>query len=224
MNTSLESEFHTRAPDGLAGRARSDGTSAVSRDALSRTLRSSRNRATLRYLTATDGPVKMGDVADHVAAAEHDTTAEALTDDQRQRVYVALYRSLLPALDEDGFVEYDKARGIVRPTEQIEQFRSYLEFTADEAADAAVSTDEGRDRMDRGDESDQSPPTTAGKRQSVSNSNAESTGEASVLPTGVTVGLVGIASLGLLATPALAVSGTAMALFATAMAVASRSF
>jgi len=52
--------------------------------------------------------VKMCDVAEHVAAKEHETTVKQLLSDERQRVYIPLYQSHLPKLDEAGIIDYDK--------------------------------------------------------------------------------------------------------------------
>lgn len=58
----------------------------------------------------------MRDIAETVAASEHDTTVKRLTSDERQRVYVALYQSHFPKLDDIGVVRYNQSRGIVEPT------------------------------------------------------------------------------------------------------------
>ncbi len=98
-------------------------------------LQTSRRRETIRYLLDNDGPVRMRDIAEHVAALEHDTTVRKLESTQRQRVYIPLYQSHLPTLEEEGIIEYDKSRGIVRPTDQLELFRPYLDITNGTQAD-----------------------------------------------------------------------------------------
>ncbi|ELY88945.1 DUF7344 domain-containing protein [Natrialba taiwanensis] len=93
---------------------------------------SPRKRDTLQFLLDTDGPVTIRAVTDHVAATEHETAPTSLSADQRQPVYVALYQSLLPELDDADIVEYNKARGTVRLTADRAAVESVLEFTESE--------------------------------------------------------------------------------------------
>lgn len=124
------------------GESEAETSAALSPDETFHILQTFRRRESIRYLLREDGPVKMRDVAEHVAAREHETTVAELTSAQRQRVYIPLYQSHLPKLDTAGVIEYDKPRGIVRPTERLESFRPYLEA-------ATASTDAAPDRADR---------------------------------------------------------------------------
>jgi len=109
------------------------GTS-LSKDELFHLLQNSRRRAALRYLRGREGPVRMRDVAEQVAAWEHDTTVAGLSSDERQRVYVALYQSHLDTLADAGVLEYDKPRGVVEPRPLLDRVAAY--------ADPPVSIDE----------------------------------------------------------------------------------
>lgn len=129
-------------PDGPAAEPFPTESSSLSPDEVFHILQTSRRREAIRYLLREDGPIEMSDVAERVAAREHDTTVRDLTSKQRQRVYVPLYQSHLPKLDTAGVIEYDKPRGIVRPTDRLEQFRPYLEA----GASPPVETDGGRTR------------------------------------------------------------------------------
>ncbi|MFC7214678.1 hypothetical protein ACFQO4_11395 [Saliphagus sp. GCM10025334] len=82
----------------------------------------------------TTGPVKMGALAERVAAREYGTTVADLEGGQRKRVYVSLSTSVLPELDRLGLLEYDKSRGLVYPTDQLQQFRPHLGASAGEPA------------------------------------------------------------------------------------------
>ena len=104
-----------------------DESAVPSPDDVFHILQTSRRRETIRYMLRADDTVRMRDIAEHVAAREHETTVAALTSAQRQRVYIPLYQSHLPKLDEAGVIDYDKPRGIVRPAEHLDAFRSYLE-------------------------------------------------------------------------------------------------
>ncbi|WP_425490689.1 DUF7344 domain-containing protein [Haloprofundus salilacus] len=98
----------------------------LSKDQLFHILQNRRRRDVLWYLRGTEGPVRMRDIAEQVAAWENDTTVEALMSDQRQRVYIALYQEHLPKLDEDGVIDYNKSRGVVERNDIADQFDPYL--------------------------------------------------------------------------------------------------
>ncbi|WP_265108464.1 DUF7344 domain-containing protein [Halosolutus halophilus] len=138
-----------RASDAPSAEPRSEGASLSPDDAF-HVLRPFRRRETIRYLLDADDVVKMGDVADHVAAREHETSVADLTPTQRQRVYIPLYQSHLPKLDEAGVIEYDKPRGIVRSTDRLELFRPYLEAATTtlpkRASERAIVAEDGRFR------------------------------------------------------------------------------
>uniref|UniRef100_UPI00300F1C3C DUF7344 domain-containing protein n=1 Tax=Halalkalicoccus ordinarius TaxID=3116651 RepID=UPI00300F1C3C len=69
----------------------------------------------------------MRDIAEQVAAWEHDTTVQQLTSDQRQRVYIALYQSHLPKLADFGLITYNRSRGVVERTPLADQIAWYLD-------------------------------------------------------------------------------------------------
>ncbi|QLK26982.2 hypothetical protein HYG81_05065 [Natrinema zhouii] len=120
-------------------------TADLSLDDAFHILQTFRRRETIRYVLQADDCVKMRDVAEHVAAKEHETTVEQLLSDERQRVYIPLYQSHLPKLDEAGIIDYDKPRGIVRPGERLEQFRQYLDSVPSETDDAMEEAKEEED-------------------------------------------------------------------------------
>ncbi|WP_206424994.1 DUF7344 domain-containing protein [Halosimplex salinum] len=117
-----------------------DDSDPLGKNELFHLLQNERRRAVIRYLEGTDQTVKMRDVAEQVAAWEHDTTVRALTSDERQRVYIALYQSHLDTLDEAGVIDYNKSRGLVDPQPPLEDVASYIEDepNADEAEDDSV--------------------------------------------------------------------------------------
>jgi hypothetical protein len=106
-------------------------TQTITENELFHLLQTSRRREVIRYLLNTDGPVQIGDIAKFVAATEHETSPAKLTTTQRQRVYIPLYQSHLPKLDECGVIEYDQSRGLVWPTSRLKIFRQYLEPVPD---------------------------------------------------------------------------------------------
>ena len=115
------------------------GSNALSTDDVFHILQTKRRRDVLRFLRDASEPVRMRDLAEQVAAWEQETTIDRLSSSERQRVYISLYQSHLPKLDERGIVEYDKDRGIVERTALATQFDPFL----DEALETA--SEESRD-------------------------------------------------------------------------------
>ncbi|WP_458210663.1 DUF7344 domain-containing protein [Haladaptatus sp. NG-SE-30] len=113
----------------------------LSKDKIFHLLQTPRRRYVLRYLKENDGVVEMRDIAEQVAAWENGISVQALTSDQRQRVYIPLYQSHLPKLDEEGIIKYDQNRGTVERTELANQLDRYLDVSAPDTDDAAVETD-----------------------------------------------------------------------------------
>ncbi len=116
-----------------------DDDGRLSKDEMFHILQNERRRRVLEFISNCDGPVEMRDVAEQVAAWEHDTTVQALTSDERQRVYIALYQSHLPKLDDVGLIDYNQSRGIIDPRETVEQVEPYLN-TAESASDGTSET------------------------------------------------------------------------------------
>ncbi|WP_425603015.1 DUF7344 domain-containing protein [Halosolutus gelatinilyticus] len=115
----------------------------VSKDEIFHLLQNERRRMVLQYLRGTDGPVRMRDVAEQVAAWEHDTTVEELTSKQRQRVYIPLYQSHLSKLDEAGVIDYQQDRGIVERKPLADQIDKYLELEPEADSADETSADDG---------------------------------------------------------------------------------
>lgn len=95
-------------------------------------LRNERRRYALHALSVADGPVTVSDLADRVAAWEHDTTVRELTEPERHRVYTSLQQVHLPRLAEADLVRCDEERGIVDPAPEIEAYDVYLDVVGAE--------------------------------------------------------------------------------------------
>ncbi|WP_323172235.1 hypothetical protein [Natrialba sp. PRR66] len=119
-----------------------DESTTLSDDDVFHILQTSRRREAIRYMLAANESVKMGNLAEHVAAREHETTVAKLSSTQRQRVYIPLYQSHLPKLDKAGVIDYNKSRGIVSPGDHLEIFRPYLEVTTPDPMAADDETDQ----------------------------------------------------------------------------------
>lgn len=98
----------------------------LSKDQLFHILSCRRRRDVLRYLADYNDRVSMSDLADQVAAWEHETTVANLNSDERKSVYIGLYQIHLPALDEYGIIDYNKPRGIIKRTQRADQLDLYL--------------------------------------------------------------------------------------------------
>lgn len=98
----------------------------LDRDDMFHILQCRRRRCVLAYLIAHDGRAEMSDIAEEIAAEEHDKTVRALRSQERQRVYIALYQSHLPKLDKLGIIDYEQDRGWVDPCEDVARFEPYL--------------------------------------------------------------------------------------------------
>lgn len=101
----------------------------IAKDDLFHLLQNSRRRAVLRYFIVHSEreEFNMRTIAEEIAAWENDISVDQLHSDQRQRVYIALYQSHLPKLDEYGVIEYNQSRSIVKPTSLTALFEPYLE-------------------------------------------------------------------------------------------------
>ncbi|GAA0241179.1 hypothetical protein ACFFQF_29645 [Haladaptatus pallidirubidus] len=122
-------------------------TEGLSKDKIFHILQTQRRRYALRYLKEHRDEVKMRDLAEQVAAWENDTTVQALASKERQRVYIALYQSHLPKLDEEGIINYNQSRGSVERGPLAEQFDPYFETTdttTDETANSESPIDDDR--------------------------------------------------------------------------------
>jgi len=105
----------------------------LSKDNLFHVLQNERRRRVLEYMIDRGhGRYEMRDIAEQVAAWEHDTTVRQLTSDERQRVYIALYQSHLPKLDDLGLIDYNQKRGIVEETPLINQTATHLDVIDEE--------------------------------------------------------------------------------------------
>jgi hypothetical protein len=120
---------------------------SISKDDAFHLLQNARRRAVLRYLADHDDErFRMRDLAEEVAAWEHDTTVRQLSSDERQRVYIALYQSHLPKLDEHGIIAYNQSRGVVERTELTRVLEPYLEDGLHAETELTVETEEARER------------------------------------------------------------------------------
>ncbi|SNZ16932.1 hypothetical protein SAMN06269185_2818 [Natronoarchaeum philippinense] len=99
---------------------------ALSQDVVFDLLSSPRRRFVLYYLNQVDGEIEIGELADEVAAWENETAVDDLTSQQRKRVYVSLYQTHVPKMEDAGIIEYDSDGGTVALADQADDISAYL--------------------------------------------------------------------------------------------------
>lgn len=121
------SSIDTSLPDEIASVADSEEEQRLSKDVIFELLKNRRRREVLAYLLEADDTVTLGELAEQIAAWENDTEVSALSSDQRKRVYVALYQTHLPKMDDAGIVEYDQDRGLISLADNADLLMMYLD-------------------------------------------------------------------------------------------------
>lgn len=84
-------------------------------------------RRYLCYTLLEDTEWSLTDLAAKVAAWENDIPEHVLTDDQRERVYIALYHAHVPMLVEEGVITFDEATEAIAAADHAEQVLAALE-------------------------------------------------------------------------------------------------
>lgn len=102
-------------------------TEQLSQDTLFDLLSNTRRRFVLHYLLGRDEPVSIQELSRQTAAWELETPPEDLSSQEVKRVYVALYQTHVPKLEDAGVVEYDGDTGRVRLLSRARQCEPYLE-------------------------------------------------------------------------------------------------
>jgi len=106
-------------------------TEELSLDVIFEILKNRRRRDVIHYLREEDDRVPLGELAEHVAAIENDTTPEALTSSERKRVYVGLYQCHLPKMDDMGVVTFEQNRGYIELAPGSKSLEPYIDLPDD---------------------------------------------------------------------------------------------
>jgi len=139
QNSSAPQQPQLDADDAQPDADSTEDSSAVedlSLDLIFEILKNRRRRDVIRYLRDQEDRTALGELAEHVAALENDTTTQALTSSQRKRVYVGLYQCHLPKMDDMDIVDFNQNRGYVELGENVDQLEPYLDPSDDAGADA----------------------------------------------------------------------------------------
>lgn len=121
------SSIDTSLPEEITAVTDSEGDEHLSKDVIFELLKNRRRREVLQYLLEADDTVTLGELAEQIAAWENDIDINALSSDQRKRVYVALYQTHLPKMDDAGIVDYDQDRGLITLSDNADLLMMYLD-------------------------------------------------------------------------------------------------
>lgn len=112
-------------------------TDRLSKDIIFELLTSPRRRGVICYLKSVGGEATRGELAEQLAAAEHDIDQSEVSAQQRKRLYISLYQVHLPRLADAEVIEYDEDRGTVELTDRANLLIPYilLDPTVDENAE-----------------------------------------------------------------------------------------
>lgn len=131
--TPEEEETVEEEPDAAAEQEvpEEETESELSLDVMFEVLKNERRRFVLKHFTEHEGPVALGDLAEHVAAKENDKPRRELTSGERKRVYVGLYQCHLPKMDDADIVDFNRNRGRIELGENADLLNEYLETEDD---------------------------------------------------------------------------------------------
>ncbi|MCU4924886.1 hypothetical protein OB905_02660 [Halobacteria archaeon AArc-dxtr1] len=92
-----------------------------------------RRRRTVEYLKQTGGSCDLSALVEHVAAWENDLNPDAVSRTQRRRVYISLYQTHLPMLEDHGVVDWDPNTHAIELLPNEETFEPYLDRSIGES-------------------------------------------------------------------------------------------
>lgn len=101
---------------------------SVSLDVVFDILSNSRRRLILSRLEEVGGESTTSDLAEYIAAIENDKPQSDLTSQERKRVYVGIYQTHLPKMDDAAVVDVDD-RGAVTLGPNADAVHQFLETT-----------------------------------------------------------------------------------------------
>jgi hypothetical protein len=97
-------------------------------------LANERRRRTLTYLTESENPTTLSNLAEHIASLETGKPVRALSSSERKRVYVGLYQCHLPKMDDANVIDYNQSRGTIEIRPEADQLLCYLPDDPEETA------------------------------------------------------------------------------------------
>lgn len=102
-----------------------DDSGTVSIDVIS-LLGDRRRRAVLECLVENTQAIALADLAEDIAAREHEASRTEIPEETIQRIATSLYHVHVPQLVDAGVVEYDRDRDQIRPSERTGRIQRAL--------------------------------------------------------------------------------------------------
>lgn len=97
-------------------------------EVLFQTLSNQRRRFVVHALEQSDEDWQLRNLSTQIAAWENEKNTDAVTSQERRRVYNSLQQVHLPQVDRDDVIDYDKRAGTIQPTDEIGDLNVYLEI------------------------------------------------------------------------------------------------
>jgi hypothetical protein len=91
-----------------------------------------RRRQAVRYLKRQGGRCDLASLVEQVAAWENDIRSDEVTRTQRRRVYISLYQTHLPMLEEHDIVDWDPDAHTIELLPSTDVFEPYLDRRLDQ--------------------------------------------------------------------------------------------
>lgn len=108
--------------------AQPSGEPQLSRDTIFFALSNQRRRHVLHYLKRCDGPARLRDLTEQIAAWENGLTVEDVRYKQRKTVYTSLRQTHLPMLEKEGIVESDESGDHITLAARADDLDRYLDL------------------------------------------------------------------------------------------------
>jgi hypothetical protein len=105
----------------------------LSRDELFALLSNARRRYVLQYLSRSGGTADFEELTLSVAAWENEAEPEEIDETDRKRVYVSLYQTHLPRLEDSGVVEFDQDAGVISAGPHAREVARFIREDDDDA-------------------------------------------------------------------------------------------
>lgn len=95
-----------------------------------------RRRYTIHYCKQHNGGVSLSELAEQIAAWEHDKEVNEITSDERKRVYTSLQQTHLNRLEDAGMITQEN--GQIKLTENAQDLEVYLDIVPESSIPWAI--------------------------------------------------------------------------------------
>jgi hypothetical protein len=98
----------------------------ISQSTIFEILSSRRRRMVLSLLRGAEEPVDLATLTEQIASEETNQPVDEVPPQARKRVYVSLYQTHLPRLEDAGLIDYDTETGTITRSKRAAAVDSYL--------------------------------------------------------------------------------------------------